>query len=146
MCAFKKNFKFTDFSKTLQTNIRFMENLERKIKNHKNPGLRIFVPMNVLSNHSLIKDIKSITEFIELAEALNIQSKNFRFSIQIIGEQDRLYIQCPIDSKEISSIDKNIQFKKISLEYSLAYDAASDEAKKKYNKQKKESENSTDLT
>ena len=136
----KQNFHTTDFNKNLKSNTRFMENLERKCENIKNPNKRIYVCMNVLSNHLLVKNIKTFNQIPELLTLLNIQNNRFRILIFIKNTDIKIPCYFPANVEKFVSDNKenianNVELKKINIEYELLYDAASDEAKKKHNKE-----------
>ena len=135
----KNNFYVADFNKTLKTNTRFMHNLEKKILKIKKPGLRIYVTMNVLSNHLIIKNIINVQDFIKLIELINIEDNKFRIVIYIKNTEKKIYIECPFNKESIllkckEYMNDDIKVKKINIEYNLLYDVASDDAKKKYDK------------
>ena len=141
----KQNFHTTDFNKNLKNNTRFMENLERKCVNIKNPDKRIYVSMNVLSSHILVKNINSFNQIPDLLVLINIQDNRFRIVIFVKNTDKKIYCNFPVDIQKFKEdnqqyIEENSEIKKINIEYNLLYDAASDEAKKKHNKEQKQNE------
>ena len=139
----KINFHTNDFLKSLRTNTRFMENLERKITNFKNADLRIYVTMHVLSTHNIFKNINKLEEIYDLLEILKIENSKFRLVISIKGQEEKIYIYFPFNrviNNNKYVINNENEIRKISIEYYLLYDAASDDAKKKYNKNKTKQE------
>ena len=132
------NFYTAEFQKMLKKNIRFMETLEKNIKTIKKDQLRIYVPMHVLSEYKLVKSVDSIDKFCDLTETINISNNKFRWILHIKNSEEKIYVNCPVEKnfKENKNIkDKlNIEIKKVTIEYNLLYDAASSEAKKKYDK------------
>ena len=119
-----------------------MCNLENKVTNIKNPNHRIYVAMNVLSSHKLFTSLTTLQHIYEILKLIQIDNNKFRMVILIKGIEDKIYIYFPHTTEQLENIytqyDNNIQIKKIRIEYNLLYDAASDEAKKKYNKTIKE--------
>ena len=131
----KLNFTFVDFYKLLKTNIRFMENLEKKIENNKYPDVRVYVSMNILSKHKLITNISNFVELqaiiMELNKSNNISNK-LRFVVHIKESESKIIINFPIDNNNFNKLleKQTDKIKKISLEYYLLYDAADKNVKK----------------
>ena len=122
------SFKLNTFLKLVADNVNFIAKLERKNKTVKRPGLYIYIPMHVLSEHSLIKEIKNYYSIFTLPDVL-IRNDKFRAKVtDVNGNTVYVYMYKGRDTYE------DFEIKKIKLEYSILYDAASDEAKRAYDK------------
>ena len=84
--------------------------------------------MHVLSEHSLVKDIKRCHDIFSLPDVL-IKHDKFRAKVTDVDD-NTVYIYMHKGKTEYKDFD----IKKIKIEYSILYDAASDEAKRAYDK------------
>ena len=125
------SFKINTFLKLVADNVNFVAKLERKITTKKKEGLYIYIPMHILSDHTLIKEIVNYYDIFLLPDVL---IDNNKFRAKVTDEQNNIiYVYMYKDKNEINKRN-NFKIKKIKLEYLILYDAASAEAQRTYDK------------